>query len=195
MTSIPLSSYELDLSHQADALEFAASKPLNREFAALDLSKYERIIITGMGSSDSVSIPFEYALLRQGLPVWRIQTSRLLDTPEVIAGRTLLWITSQSGRSGEAIALLSKIPSRQNVTVVAIKNDAESPLCAERRAVSLPAFQQWGGSIRQLQELFKLSCLVPQSGSIFQRRLRCSCDGRHHGYGTEPPIEQRHFTR
>jgi glucosamine--fructose-6-phosphate aminotransferase (isomerizing) len=128
MTSIPLSSYELDLSHQADALEFAASKPLNREFAALDLSKYERIIITGMGSSDSVSIPFEYALLRQGLPVWRIQTSRLLDTPEVIAGRTLLWITSQSGRSGEAIALLSKMPSRQNVTVVAMTNDAESPL-------------------------------------------------------------------
>jgi len=128
MISMPLSSYELDLSHQADALEFAASKPLNPEFATLDLSTFERIILTGMGSSDSVAIPFEYALLRQGLPVWRIPTSRLLDTPEIIVGRTLLWVTSQSGRSGEAIALLSQIPSRHEVTVVAMTNDTDSPL-------------------------------------------------------------------
>jgi glutamine---fructose-6-phosphate transaminase (isomerizing) len=128
MTSIPLSSYELDLNQQADALESAASKPLNREIETLDLSHYDRIILTGMGSSDSVSIPFEYALARQGLPVWRVQTSRLLDTPEMIAGRTLLWVTSQSGRSAEAIALLSQIPSRQKVTVVAMTNDPVSPL-------------------------------------------------------------------
>lgn len=128
MTSIPLSSYELDLYHQADALEYAASKPLNREIENLDLSQYDRIILTGMGSSDSVSIPFEYTLVRQGLPVWRVQTSRLLDTPEMIVGRTLLWVTSQSGRSAEAIALLSQIPSREKVTVVAMTNDPESPL-------------------------------------------------------------------
>lgn len=128
MTPNLLSSYEIDLSNQADTLEHAAAQPLNLTVAALDLPKYERIILTGMGSSDSVSIPFELALLRLGLPVWRIQTSRLLETPEMIVGRTLLWITSQSGRSGEVIALLSQIPSRRDVTVVAITNDPESPL-------------------------------------------------------------------
>jgi glucosamine--fructose-6-phosphate aminotransferase (isomerizing) len=137
MTSISLSSYEIDLSNQADTLERAAAQRLNPTLETLEMSKYDRIILTGMGSSDSVSIPFELALLRLGLPAWRIQTSRLLETPEMIVGRTLLWITSQSGRSGEAIALLSKIPSRRDVTVVAITNDPESPLAREADHVVL----------------------------------------------------------
>jgi glutamine---fructose-6-phosphate transaminase (isomerizing) len=72
-----------------------------------------------------------------GLPVWRIQTSRLLETPQMIRGRTLLWIISQSGRSGEAIALLSEIPVRQEVTVVAMTNDPESPLAQKADHVLL----------------------------------------------------------
>ena len=131
ITSIPPSSYEIDLSKQADTLERAAAQPLSASLAALDISEYDRIILTGMGSSDSVSIPFELALLRLGLPVWRLQTSRLLETPEMILGRTLLWITSQSGRSGEVTALLSQIPSRRDVTVVAVTNDPQSPLAQQ----------------------------------------------------------------
>jgi len=128
MTSISLSSYERDLADQADTLERAAAQSLNPAIETLDMSKFDRIILTGMGSSDSVSIPFELALLRLGLPAWRIQTSRLLETAEMIVGRTLLWVTSQSGRSGEVVALLSQIPSRRDVTVVALTNDPESPL-------------------------------------------------------------------
>ena len=131
MTSARLSSYELDLYQQADALENAASIPLTGELETLDLARFDRIILTGMGASDSASIPFEYALSRQGLPVWRLQTSRLLDTPELIAGRTLLWVTSQSGRSAEAISLLSQMPSRRDVTVVALTNDPQSPLARQ----------------------------------------------------------------
>src|ERR1700722_16373202 len=84
MTSISLSSYEIDLSNQADTLERAAAQPLNPTLQTLDMSKYDRIILTGMGSSDSASIPFEFALLRLGLPAWRIQTSRVVETPELI---------------------------------------------------------------------------------------------------------------
>lgn len=131
MTLMPLSSYELDLRQQADALEMAAATPLQQELDNLDLSQYDRVILTGMGSSDYVSIPFEYALARQGVPVWRIQTSRLLDTPEMITGRALLWVTSQSGRSAEAITLLSQLPSRRHIKVVAITNDPESPLARQ----------------------------------------------------------------
>ncbi|MHB8721823.1 MAG: SIS domain-containing protein [Steroidobacteraceae bacterium] len=157
MTSISLSSYEIDLSNQADALERAAAHPLNPTLATLDLSKYDRIILTGMGSSDSVSIPFEYALLRQGMPVWRIQTSGLLDTPEIMVGRTLLWVTSQSGRSGEAIALLSQIPSRQEVTVVAMTNDTDSPLARSADHI-VPLYSGAEASVSCKSYLNSLAC-------------------------------------
>jgi glucosamine--fructose-6-phosphate aminotransferase (isomerizing) len=83
-----------------------------------------------MGSSDYASIPLELALARKGLPVWRLQASRLLETPQLITGRTLLWATSQSGRSGEIVALLAALPKANRPTVVAVTNDPESPLAA-----------------------------------------------------------------
>lgn len=128
MAASPLSSYENNLGEQAAALERAVAVALNPDVDALDPSAYDRIILTGMGASDSAAIPLEYALSRRGLPVWRMPTSRLLDTPELVAGRTLLWIVSQSGRSAETVALLSRIPDRKATTIVAVTNDAQSPL-------------------------------------------------------------------
>jgi glucosamine--fructose-6-phosphate aminotransferase (isomerizing) len=128
MTSSPVAGFEQDILDQPDALEFCASKPLPPGLASLDFGQFDRIIMTGMGSSDYVTIPLEFALARRGLPVWRVQTSRLLETPELIKGRTLLWITSQSGRSGEVVALLKWLPDGRDVTVVATTNDPKSPL-------------------------------------------------------------------
>ena len=128
MTSSPVAGFEQDILYQPDALEFCASKPLPPGIASLDFGQFERIILTGMGSSDYVTIPLELMLARAGLPVWRIQTNRLLETPELIRERTLLWITSQSGRSGEVVALLKRLPSGHSCTVVATTNDPNSPL-------------------------------------------------------------------
>ena len=55
--------------------------PLPPGIATLDLTRFDRIILTGMGSSDFMTIPLELHLARRGLPVWRLQTSRLLEMP------------------------------------------------------------------------------------------------------------------
>jgi len=137
MTPLPASPYETNLDEQVPALERAVAVALDPRLQALDFSAYERIVLTGMGSSDSAATAFEFSLIRSGLPVWRLSCSRLLDTPELLAGRTLLWITSQSGRSGEAVALAAQVRGRQDVTVVALTNDPDSPLAQAAQHVVL----------------------------------------------------------
>jgi glucosamine--fructose-6-phosphate aminotransferase (isomerizing) len=128
MTLPMIAGFEQDILEQPDALASFASRPLPAGIASLDLTQFDRIIMTGMGSSDYVTIPLELLLARQGMPIWRLQTSRLLETLEMITDRTLLWITSQSGRSGEVVALLDRLSAGHRGIVVAVTNDPESPL-------------------------------------------------------------------
>src|ERR1700754_910075 len=128
MTSSPVNGFERDILDQPGALQRYSSQPFPDCFAQLRMTQFDRIILTGMGSSNYATIPLELLLARRGLPVWRIQTSRLLETPEMITPRTLLWITSQSGRSGEVVALLRGLSREHTTTVVAVTNDPESPL-------------------------------------------------------------------
>ena len=137
MNDVIRSAYERDMLDQPAALEAFASQALHSRFASLDLARFDRIILTGMGSSDYATIPFELTLARLGLPVWRVQTGRLLEMPRLIAPRTLLWMTSQSGRSGEIIALLGRLPSRSTLTLIATTNDPASPLATEADHVLL----------------------------------------------------------
>ena len=130
MNTLTQSGYEQDMLDQPAALEAHVSQALPHAIASLDLSQFDRIILTGMGSSDYATIPFELMLARLGLPVWRIQTGRLLETPQLITARTLLWMTSQSGRSGETVALIDRLPNRQTLTLISTTNDPTSPLAA-----------------------------------------------------------------
>ena len=75
-----------------------------------------------------MTLGLELVMARRGLPVWRLQTSRLLESVEMITDRTLLWLTSQSGGSGEIVALLDRLPSERRVVVVGVTNDPESAL-------------------------------------------------------------------
>jgi glucosamine--fructose-6-phosphate aminotransferase (isomerizing) len=128
MTTMLTPGFEQDIFDQPAALERLAAMPLPPGIAALDFTLFDRIILTGMGSSDFVTIPLELYLARRGLPVWRLQTSRLLEMPQLITPKTLLWITSQSGRSGEGVALLERLPAGRRGTAMAMTNDPESPL-------------------------------------------------------------------
>ena len=120
------SGFSLDMLAQPAALTTLATSALPDLPA--DLSRFVRIIFTGMGSSDYATIPLELRLAERGLPVWRLQTSRLLDTPGMLSDNTLLWITSQSGRSGEVVALLERLPRDRRITIVATTNDPDSPI-------------------------------------------------------------------
>lgn len=128
MTPAPESGFEHDILEQPAALAAYAAQPLPPGIVELDFHNFDRIILTGMGSSDYLPLGLELLLARHGLPVWRIQTSHLLQAPEWITPRTLLWITSQSGKSGEVVALLERVGPNQRGIVVAVTNDPESPL-------------------------------------------------------------------
>jgi glucosamine--fructose-6-phosphate aminotransferase (isomerizing) len=130
MTSASESGFERDILDQPAALAAYAAQPLPPGIAELDVSAFDRIIMTGMGSSDYLPLGLELLLARRGLPVWRIQTSHLLQAPEWITPRTLLWITSQSGKSGEVVALLDRVAPNRRGLVVAVTNDPESPLAS-----------------------------------------------------------------
>lgn len=127
MTDRATTAYEMDMAEEAAGLLRLADARLPDSLRELDLTVFDRIILTGMGGSDCATIPFELRLAQAGLPVWRLLSSRLLDMLELVTAQTLLVITSQSGRSGEVVALLERLERRPKAIVV-VTNDADSPL-------------------------------------------------------------------
>lgn len=127
MTNRAASPYELDMAEEAVGLLRLAESRLPGGLGELDLQAFDRVILTGMGGSDCATIPFELRLGREGLPVWRLLTSRLLEMLALVTADTLLVITSQSGRSGEVLALLERLERRPRAIIV-VTNDAASPL-------------------------------------------------------------------
>ncbi|WGS55261.1 SIS domain-containing protein (plasmid) [Paraburkholderia sp. D15] len=124
-----ISPYERDISDQLTAIADQLAYELPPSLRRLDVSRFDRIVLTGMGSSHYATIPIERGLAARGLPVWRIDTGSLLDFPELITGKTLLWATSQSGMSGEIVALLNKLEgATRPATIIGVTNDEQSTL-------------------------------------------------------------------
>ncbi len=120
--------FERNIAEQPDALRaFAHAGPVPG-LAGLDASGYDRIVLTGMGSSHHAALPTWRRLAGRGLPAWWADTGQLLDTPALVTGHTLLVVTSQSGASGEVVSLLAAGP--RPATLVAVTNDGASPLAA-----------------------------------------------------------------
>lgn len=126
MSALYVSDYEKELGQQVNALTDQLNYALPGELHSLDLGQYERIVLTGMGSSDYALIPIERELIASGFPVWRTDAGRLLDMPGLITPGTLLWITSQSGMSGEVVAVLETLPAAK--TLIGVTNDPQSVL-------------------------------------------------------------------
>lgn len=126
MTTQRISDYEKELEQQVNALNDQLNYSLPDALKTLDLRSYDRIVLSGMGSSDYALIPIERELIAAGLPVWRMDAGRLLDLPQLVTAQTLLWVTSQSGLSGEVVALLENMPTPK--TVIGVTNDASSLL-------------------------------------------------------------------
>jgi glucosamine--fructose-6-phosphate aminotransferase (isomerizing) len=125
----PASPYELDINDQIAALDAQLAYSLPAALADLDLAAYDRIILTGMGSSDYTALPIERDLAARGYPVWRIDAGRLLDFPQLITSNTLLWATSQSGMSGEIVKLLSQLTgAKRPKTIIGVTNAENSTL-------------------------------------------------------------------
>jgi glucosamine--fructose-6-phosphate aminotransferase (isomerizing) len=127
MTGITASAYELTMAEEPAGLLDFAGTALPEGLKHLDFGSFARIILTGMGGSDHATGPFEALLARRGLAVWRLAAGRLLEMPDLVTEDSLLIVTSQSGRSGEVVALLQTMPKRPRV-IIGVTNDPMSPL-------------------------------------------------------------------
>ena len=123
------SAFEHDINAQAAALRDFDRAPYSPRLPTLLRYQYERIILTGMGSSHYAALPSWRRLVAAGQPAWWIDSGQLLDSPQLITDDSLLVATSQSGASGEIIALLDLLEhTNSDCTVVGLTNDTASPL-------------------------------------------------------------------
>lgn len=129
--------YVTDIRAQPQALQALLDRSPGEAAQQLlgRLSELDRVIMTGMGASLYAQYPAFLALAAAGLPVWWIETSELLgEARGLLTARSLLWITSQSGRSAEVVALLSERASGRPA-VLGVTNDLTSPLAEAADAV------------------------------------------------------------
>jgi glucosamine--fructose-6-phosphate aminotransferase (isomerizing) len=130
MTTNP---YILDILSQPNALQTALERfdpaPLAPLAAAIQRGDFDRILLTGMGASLYASYPAWLTLAAAGLPVMWIDTAELIHhVPGIVTRRTLLWISSQSGKSAEIVSALDFEQSTRPAALLATVNDLESPL-------------------------------------------------------------------
>jgi glucosamine--fructose-6-phosphate aminotransferase (isomerizing) len=129
------SPFERDIDDQPSALRAFAHSDTLTSLSLPDLSSFDRVILTGMGASHFGAIPTWRSLVARGHPTWWLSTSELLDSPGLLTGESLLWITSQSGRSGEIVALLRALEDRRPKCTLGVTNDLASPLAEMSDAV------------------------------------------------------------
>jgi glucosamine--fructose-6-phosphate aminotransferase (isomerizing) len=102
---------------------------------------FERVIITGMGSSYNAAYPAVIQLSGQPVPVQFVNTAELLHALHGILGtRSLVWMNSQSGESAELVHLIERIRSQPLLYSLAFVNNLSSSLAAgAQRVVSIRA--------------------------------------------------------
>ncbi len=123
------SRYEIDIQEQPRALRAFAATVLPRGLSDLNIASYDRIILTGMGSSHFAAHRVWCSLVSEGHEAWWVSTAQLLEAQELITGDSLLWVTSQSGESGEVVALLDALErAKQPRTLLATTNELTSRL-------------------------------------------------------------------
>ena len=124
--------YFADIQAQPEAVQklVSAGVPLATRSLLDEMANFDRIILTGMGSSLNALYPSYLRLVSAGFPVWHEDTAELLiNIKGRIKGRTLFWVASQSGESAEVAALLNELESvKGDVTILGFTNYAESSL-------------------------------------------------------------------
>jgi glucosamine--fructose-6-phosphate aminotransferase (isomerizing) len=133
-----LNPYIEDILSQPAALRAALEKHSSSRLEEIHLTKFDRVIISGMGSSCFAAYPALIELAKQSVPVQLVNAAELLHSFHGMIGeRSLLWLNSQSGRSAELVHLLERILSRPPAYVLTFVNDASSPL-GERADTCIP---------------------------------------------------------
>jgi glucosamine--fructose-6-phosphate aminotransferase (isomerizing) len=130
-----MSPYITDLLAQPSALRDLLRKyprgALEKLHQDLKSGKFERILVTVMGSSLNAAYPGVIELCGQPVPVQYVNAAELLHFMDKMVGsRTLLWLNSQSGRSAELVHLLDHLTIRTPASILGFVNDETSPMAS-----------------------------------------------------------------
>jgi glutamine---fructose-6-phosphate transaminase (isomerizing) len=124
-----MNPYIGDILSQPAALREALANHSSSDLDKINLAEFDRIILSGMGSSCYAAYPALIELSKQATPVQLVNTAELLYSLNGMIGtRTLLWLNSQSGRSAELVHLLERIESQPPARLLTFVNDVSSPL-------------------------------------------------------------------
>ena len=92
--------------------------------------KFDRLVLTGMGSSYFALHPLAMETAKHGWTPVHLETSELIHYyPHLLQGSTLVVAVSQSGKSAETLRLLEHDGSKQ--VVIAVTNTPDSPLAQQ----------------------------------------------------------------
>jgi glutamine---fructose-6-phosphate transaminase (isomerizing) len=130
--------YLRDILHQPQALEntlaaLETSKPLQDVAARLNKGKFQRVVLTGMGSSFHALHPLNLDLISHGITALMVETSELVHyNSRFFDPKTLIVAVSQSGQSAEMVRLVQM--NHKRCTVIAVTNTPDSPLARHANA-------------------------------------------------------------
>jgi len=126
-----MNPYISDILSQPKTLRSALAGYSKADLQNVQLSDFDRIILSGMGSSLNAAYPALIELSKQSVPVQLVNAAELLHSlAGMIRTRSLLWLNSQSGRSAELVHLLERIKSAPPAGLLTFVNDPSSPLAA-----------------------------------------------------------------
>jgi len=143
-------------------------KELSQLAAKLRRGAFDRIVLTGMGSSYFGLHPINLQLIERGWTPLMVETSELVHYQmKLMSKKTLVIAVSQSGRSAEVVRLLDA--NRKLSTILAITNTEDSPL-AQQSDVTL---------LTRAGEEFSVSCKTYVASLLaleWLSALFCDCD-------------------
>ena len=133
-----MNPYIADILSQPGILRGALDHYSKAALEKINLRDFDRIILSGMGSSYNAAYPAWIELSKQSIPVQLMNASELLHSfSGMIGPQSLLWLNSQSGRSAELVHLLERIVPTPPAKLLTFVNDLSSPM-AERADVCIP---------------------------------------------------------
>ena len=127
--------YFSDLMNQPEALAatwnaLRGADVLDRIGRECARTRFERVVLTGMGGSFFGLHPLAIELARSGWTPMMVETSELIHYyPELLRSSTLMIAVSQSGKSAETVRLLEM--NARRATVIGVTNWADSPLARD----------------------------------------------------------------
>jgi glucosamine--fructose-6-phosphate aminotransferase (isomerizing) len=135
-----MNAYIQDILSQPATLRDALNRYSTAALEKMKLRNFDRIILSGMGSSYYAAYPALMELSKQPVPVQLVNAAELLHSLSGMIGpRSVLWLNSQSGRSAELVHLLERIMPTPAGYLLTFVNDLSSPM-GERGDVSIPIY-------------------------------------------------------